>query len=125
MCFSSDKEIKSIKNVAPEKRKCFYPEERGLQLFQRYSFNNCLLECYLVLAANVTHCVPWYLPRPGQDNITTCDPWQTNQFLKEISSMDQAQCGHCLSDCDTVKYAVASTSSKFKYEDSSINQVLR
>ena len=48
--------------------------------------------------------------------VETCDPWMTNQFLAEVSKIDQSQaCGHCLSDCDSVKYQVSVSSSKFRY----------
>ena len=111
--FSSDP---GVKKVSPEKRKCLFANEEKLHLFNNYSFSNCILECYMNLASNVTGCIPWYLPRSNDTKIETCDPWKTNKFLVEISSMDQSQCGHCLSDCNTVKYTVASTSTKFKYK---------
>ena len=46
--------------------------------------------------------------------LPTCDPWQTTQFVQEISSTEQARCGHCLSDCDSVKFMVSATSNKLE-----------
>ena len=54
------------------------------------------------------------LPRTNS-SLASCDPWRTQQFLEEVSTIDQsAQCGHCLPDCDSVKYSVALSSSKFR-----------
>ena len=91
-----------------------FPNEEQLNVFGNYSFSNCLLECYMGLASNVTQCVPWYLPRANGTMMPTCDPWQTNQFLMEINAMDQSRCGHCLSNCDSVMYSITSTSTKFE-----------
>ena len=85
-----------------------------MDFFGNYSFSNCLLECYMGLVSNVTGCVPWYLPRSNDTAMPSCDPWKTNKFLAAMSSMDPSSCGHCLSDCDSVKFSVSSTSSKFE-----------
>ena len=112
ICYSSDRGIKSI---APIKRNCLFPNEKQLNVFGNYSFSNCLLECYMGLASNVTQCVPWYLPRSNGSTLPSCDPWKTIQFRKEMSRIEPSQCSHCLSDCDSVKYFVTSSSNKFKY----------
>ena len=91
-----------------------FPNDEKLKIFGNYSFSNCLLECYMGLTYNLTECIPWYLPRANDTVMITCDPWKTNEFLAKISMMDPSKCGHCLSDCDSVKYSVSSTSSKFE-----------
>jgi len=48
----------------------------------------------------------------------SCDPWNTTTFIVEMSKLDQSQCSHCLSDCDSVKYQVSSTSNKIEACDS-------
>ena len=40
------------KNVKPEERNCYYPEEYKLEVHQKYSQGNCFLECYIKLAVN-------------------------------------------------------------------------
>ena len=101
----------------PEKRGCHFPNEQSLQLFEEYSFSNCILECYINItkASPQTQCVPWYLPRSNGSTLPSCDPWKTIQFRKEMSKIEPSQCSHCLSDCDSVKYFVTSSSNKFKY----------
>ena len=85
-------------------------------MFKEYSFSNCLLECSITLASQLTGCVPWYLPRVPGSALPSCDPWTVIQFQSRVRTIDQAQCGHCLSDCDTVKLSVTTTSNKFKYK---------
>ena len=104
----------AIESVPPKKRKCLFPHEQSLDLFESYTFSNCQLECSLQQAANTTRCLPWFLPRPALSMLTTCDPWQSTRFLQEVTSTDQAQCGHCLSDCDDVKYSVMAASTKLE-----------
>ena len=62
----------------------------------------------------IDNSAPWFLPRPALSMLATCDPWQSTRFLQEVTSTDQAQCGHCLSDCDDVKYSVTATSTKLE-----------
>ena len=113
LLFSSDR---TIEDLAPEKRRCNFPHEQSLQLFENYSFSNCILECYtnFTKVFNETQCIPWYLPRSDMSKLPSCDPWKTIQFMKEMKEIDLSQCGHCLSDCNSVKYSVSSTSNKFK-----------
>ena len=110
--FSADP---AIKDIAPEKRKCLFPDEESLELFEDYSFSNCILECYIGIASHHLQCIPWYLPRVPGSSLPSCDPWTMIQFQSHMRSIDQAQCGHCLSDCDTVKLSVTTTSNKFRY----------
>ena len=94
-----------------------FPDEESLELFEDYSFSNCILECYINItkASPQTQCIPWYLPRSDDSTLPSCDPWKMIQFRKEMSKIAPSQCSHCLSDCDSVKYFVTSSSNKFKY----------
>ena len=83
-------------------------------MFKEYSFSNCLLECSISLVSQLTGCVPWYLPRVPGSALPSCDPWTMIQFQSLVRSTDQAQCGHCLSDCDTVKLSVTRDSTKLR-----------
>ena len=61
----------AIESVPPEKRKCLFPHEKSLDLFESYSFSNCQLECSLQQAANTTRCLPWFRDVNGTSrNIT-------------------------------------------------------
>ena len=83
---SSDPEIQEVE---PDRRHCYFPNEKSLSLFRGYSFSNCILECYLQRAAGITQCIPWYFPRQEDSQMPACDPWKTTQFTLEISKIDQ------------------------------------
>ena len=103
-----------VRTITPDKRKCLFPNEEALELFENYSFSNCLLECRLAKAATEINCIPWYFPRSNGSQTPSCDPWQTHQFRLEMGRVGQDQCGHCLADCEEVKYMVSSTSNKLE-----------
>ena len=84
--FSSDPEIEQ---VDPDKRHCYFQSEKSLTLFSGYSFSNCILECYLERALEISGCIPWYFPRDEDSRVVACDPWKTTQFMLEISKIDQ------------------------------------
>ena len=103
-----------VRTITPDKRKCLFPNEESLELFENYSFSNCLLECRLAKAATEINCIPWYFPRSNGSQTPSCDPWQTHQFRLEMGRVGQDQCRHCLADCEEVKYMVSSTSNKLE-----------
>ena len=39
-----------IRQIAPEKRNCFFPDESPLEMHKSYSQANCILECSIVYA---------------------------------------------------------------------------
>ena len=53
-----------LKNESYEFRQCYFDDEMKLSLFEKYSQDNCIIEC----AINFTitrfndSCIPWYLP---------------------------------------------------------------
>ena len=105
---------KAIKTIEPEKRNCLFSSEKELELFTAYTYNNCILECFIKNTLNKLNCLPWYLPRFNKTALMACDPWNTIMFMKEMEQMKPERCSHCLSDCDSVKYQVSSTSNTFE-----------
>ena len=103
-----------ISKYSPDKRQCLFPDDLELDFFKKYSFSNCILECYIKKATDLIQCKPWFFPRMADSLMKTCDPWNTTTFMVEMTKMDQSQCSHCLSDCDSVKYQVSSTSNKIE-----------
>ena len=67
LVLSSDPAITAIE---PARRRCLFPQERRLELYSRYSFSNCILECYILQAAATARCVPWYFPRAATRQVT-------------------------------------------------------
>ena len=52
-----------IRDVAPEARQCYFEDERELELYKRYTFINCRMECAISEAEKLFECVPWHLPK--------------------------------------------------------------
>ena len=52
-----------IRDVAPEARQCYFEDEQELELYERYTFINCRMECAISEAQNFFKCVPWHLPK--------------------------------------------------------------
>ena len=93
-----------------------FPDEESLELFEDYSFSNCILECYIGIASHHLQCIPWYLPRSNDSQVESCDPWKMIQFQNESRKIDHnLECGHCLPDCDMVKYSTSHSSARFEY----------
>ena len=43
-------------------RKCYFPDEGDLDLFDYYSEANCRLECAWKKAEEICGCKPWFVP---------------------------------------------------------------
>ncbi|XP_047997216.1 2-amino-3-ketobutyrate coenzyme A ligase, mitochondrial isoform X1 [Leguminivora glycinivorella] len=51
-----------LKGYAPNKRGCYFPEDRYLRFFRIYTQRNCELECSSNFTAKMCGCVPLYMP---------------------------------------------------------------
>ena len=111
MLCSADEDIKT---VAENKRSCSFSSERELELFSSYSYNNCVLECFIKRVTDMLNCLPWFLPMFNNTQVVACDPWDTAKFIKAMEQMKPVQCPECLSDCEAVKYQLATTSNTFQ-----------
>ena len=52
-----------IKDIPPEARDCFFPDEGNLEFYKKYTSSNCKLECAIKRSEEIFECVPWHLPR--------------------------------------------------------------
>ena len=103
---------KEVKKIKPKYRNCYFKEESKLEYYKHYTFSNCQQECSMKKAHEKLECTPWYLPRRG--NSTLCDPWAARDFLKLMTSVNNAEeCGHCLPDCQKNSFFVSSSAVKF------------
>ena len=103
---------KEVKKIKPKDRNCYFKEESKLEYYKHYTFSNCQQECSMKKAHEKLECTPWYLPRRG--NSTLCDPWAARDFLKLMTSVNNAEeCGHCLPDCQKNSFFVSSSAVKF------------
>ena len=66
-----------------KKRTCSFSSEKELELFEAYSYNNCVLECFIKTVTSSLNCLPWFLPRfNNTQGLVACDPWDTTKFIK-------------------------------------------
>ena len=60
----------SFKSIKQELRKCRFPEEGNLKLFDYYTESNCKVECAWSKAEEICGCKPWHVP--AADGSKTC-----------------------------------------------------
>ena len=96
-----------VEKVNETKRDCYFTTEYSLGMHKNYSQSNCLLECFIQFARgkmkgeNETEkCTPWFYPVEDKYVTKMCDPWETREFQKWISSVPDKKCSHCLTDCE-------------------------
>ena len=105
----------NIRNVEVKKRKCRFEDEiEGLEMFSKYSKDNCLYECRYQLAKEKCQCVPWNFPHKTTDEL--CDPFGGFCFMRQISwlslnlndveNIGSPPCG-CYPSCKSYKYISA------------------
>ena len=125
------------KKYGPQRRNCYFPDEKKLDIHKRYSQFNCMFECKEEFASKCLttcdepgqqcncqpaskinsislnekdSCVPWYYPTPARGLQKMCNPWNTVKFLKIIETqMPDNQCKHCLPDCTTTNFETGMT----------------
>ena len=98
----------NIRKYPANKRNCYFDDEIELVAHNNYSWSKCMMECKIekaLTALNETQksmCVPWFLPL-----ITTrqpmCDPWEANDFQKQMSMVGNDKCKKCLPDCEGIE----------------------
>ncbi|RZC41681.1 ASC domain containing protein [Asbolus verrucosus] len=59
----------TIKAYKPQRRKCYFSEERQLQYFKNYTASNCNLECLTNYTLNICGCVNFFMPRENGTEI--------------------------------------------------------
>ena len=92
----------------PSKRGCLYPNEKTLQVFPKYSQENCGLECAWQYALEKCDCVPWYLAKLFPQ-ARFCEMFDIECFsevvddrysIKELSCLEE-----CLPNCEETEYS--------------------
>ena len=93
----------SFRDIPQELRKCRFPDEGDLKLFDFYTESNCLLECHWARAEDTCGCRPWHVP--SLDQSQTCFVLG-NVCFRQI--MDKMEDGEMESDCDCSEDCVSS-----------------
>lgn len=110
----TDTDLKA--SFSSEERGCYFPDERPLKFFQRYSQNNCELEC--LTNATVSdpdfNCSTYWMPR--SEDIKPCHLTTilTGYELEQVVLSDTC---NCLPDCNSVEYRVKKTGSHTTFFD--------
>ena len=113
----------SIKSIDAKDRDCYFPDENSLEMHQKYSQSNCILECNLNFALdmmkleNETLCIPWFYPIPDNKVSQFCDPWDTVIFQDFMSSTPEEECLSCLPDCSKTIYDASVSTAPFRQCD--------
>ena len=77
-----------------------------------------MLECKIekvLISLNETEknmCVPWFLP-VIRARIPICDPWEANDFQKQMNLVGNDKCKKCLPDCEGIEVRSTVSASPF------------
>jgi Amiloride-sensitive sodium channel len=95
----------SLRSYPPERRNCYFEDERPLRYFKKYTKKNCESECYtyFTLFLERTKCVYFFQIRNETERV--CDMryyFYMKYFERQYLSWMQ-YCG-CLDECNIVRY---------------------
>ena len=58
--------------------------------------------------------MPWFYPISDESKARICDPWEANEFRRNMKIVPYDQCDHCLPDCDKTIYTSSVTAAPFR-----------
>ncbi|XP_075230297.1 pickpocket protein 28-like [Lycorma delicatula] len=108
-----------LKSWSPEKRNCYFPNERNLLYYTNYTQRNCDNECRSKTALKYCGCVTFFLPR--NKSIPVCGPnkwiclWQSfrkSLALKKSKNKVHTLC-NCIPSCNYIDYSTQHKTSPF------------
>ena len=89
-----------------EERKCLFPQEAGrLALFDAYSHQNCMHECFIKKIMRHCQCLPWDHLR--HRNLSNFRPCQASKLFCASRIMEASAGGNCdcPQDCNILRYS--------------------
>ena len=108
-----------LADYAPDRRQCYFNDERQLKFFKVYTQSNCELECLANYTINECGCVKFSTPRDkytricNQDEIKCYDAAEDKLMIEELSESLSSGSGenrrgktkcNCLPSCTSVNY---------------------
>ncbi|XP_063706215.1 pickpocket protein 11-like [Culicoides brevitarsis] len=115
-------------------RLCYSDSEIRLNVMQRYSYINCMVECRRLIAFKLCGCVPYNYPRNG--SLPICDAVQQRCIIRNFETINDvnplineslnfmpelpfssSSC-HCLPPCKYYQYQAVSFHGRIKYNQS-------
>ena len=109
----------SIRSVASkEDRNCIFADEVKLDLHNKYSQRNCMLETSMNYVMkhymnSSDPCTPWYFPRT-QRSLRICDSFEAFTFSNKMRDVPQEELKDCLPDCNGTDYSVSLSAAPFR-----------
>ena len=99
---------KAYREVDKHSRKCNYPDEGDLMLFQHYTENNCYVECFWEKAEKTCGCRPWYVPALNGSRV--CFVLETYCFESVLKNINKNESKYtlcpCPKDCEKTRYSI-------------------
>ncbi|CAO1405296.1 unnamed protein product [Diamesa serratosioi] len=107
----------NLRKFSPEKRHCYFADEKKLRFYKKYTMNNCEIECLSNYTLKTCHCIPFDSIRDKNAtvcgiNSIYCSRRADYDVKYDPSSQIFTECD-CLPDCTSVKYNVEYIRSKF------------
>lgn len=115
---------------APERRQCYFNNERSLQFFKVYTQSNCELECLANFTLARCKCVKFSMPRGndtricGQHEVECYDQAENGLMLEEleqslasgsgVNKLGKTNC-NCLPSCTSINYDAEISQADFEY----------
>lgn len=115
---------------APERRQCYFNNERSLQFFKVYTQSNCELECLANFTLARCNCVKFSMPRTNETKICSqkeveCyDQAENGLMLEELEQSLASGSGvnklgitncNCLPSCTSINYDAEISQADFEY----------
>ena len=99
---------KEFKGISQKLRKCNFPEEGSLKLFDYYTRSNCELECAWTKAAEICGCKPWHVPAlDGEETCFVLGNVCFDQIMNKIKSKKMNLTCDCEEDCIYSRYTLS------------------
>lgn len=100
----------SLRRYQPEKRQCYFDNERKLKFFKQYTTDNCFYECLVNYTLQTCGCVKFSMPRQNDTQICNVTKLRChmNAFVdwpdKDPASQESEFPCNCLPPCNAIYY---------------------
>ncbi|XP_065087706.1 pickpocket protein 28-like [Ochlerotatus camptorhynchus] len=117
---------KHLRSLPPNRRRCFFNDERYLRFFKTYTLYNCIMECISNYTFNSCRCVKFSMPRTT--GMKVCDASQIDCYNKVYQDMynlmlsnlmagkPETDC-NCLPPCNSIQYDVEMSQIPFNFHE--------
>ncbi|XP_030554452.1 pickpocket protein 28 [Drosophila novamexicana] len=107
----------NLHEISPEKRQCYFDDERALRFFRSYSQSNCQTECLANFTMSKCGCVKFWMPKPldvpvcGLESIACYTAAQDelysllqNQTIQQSLDPNAKVMCNCMPACTSLEY---------------------